>query len=148
MKSIMKLLVLSLLAFGTAACGEGSGNGNEENSNSGKGPEPIQVIVETVDAQGNYEEEKVIDENDIIEEIAAILKDVTFEEGMMGIAVMPDLRFSLFESDEQGKQEKQRSFEVWFNRDAGIGSIKDERDHFGELDKEQAERLEDLLEME
>lgn len=146
MQTFLKLVTFSLLTVVLVACGGDNGTADEENEDSGKGEEVIQVIVEMVDEQGEFADEKRIEEKDAVQEITEIVQEVTFEEGMMGIAVMPDLRFSLIESTtDEDIQEDSHSFEVRFNRDIGTGSIKDDRGRYGELDKEQTDRLMELL---
>ncbi|MGN7398210.1 hypothetical protein ACTHO0_00030 [Cytobacillus praedii] len=106
------------------------------------------VDVEVVNADENYEEAVMITDEETIERLRKIFKQVEWEPNAEPkMARMEDVKATLFFEYDKNMPERLFEYEIWFNQRNDTATIisNNEKEGFGTLDKNHAQTLKKIL---
>ncbi|MED3575084.1 hypothetical protein [Cytobacillus praedii] len=106
------------------------------------------VDVEVVNADENYEEAVMITDEETIERLRKIFKQVEWEPNAEPkMARMEDVKATLFFEYDKNMPERLFEYEIWFNQRNDTATIisNNEKEGFGTLDKDHAQTLKKIL---
>ncbi|MBM6617819.1 hypothetical protein [Bacillus suaedaesalsae] len=132
MKKIINLTILLMLLAGC----DGHGNSQLE-----------RIEVQKVSEEGNYEETIMITDMERIDLIKETFIEVNWEPNTKAeMARKEDLLAALFYSFDKNMPERLYEYRIWFNSNETATIISNnEKEGYGKLDKENAEKLKENL---
>lgn len=106
------------------------------------------VDVEAVKADESYEEAVMITDEETIDVVRKIFKQIQWEPNAEPkMARMEDVKATLFFEYDKNMPERLFEYEIWFNQSNGTATImsNNEKEGFGTLDKDHAQTLERIF---
>ena len=106
------------------------------------------VDVEVVKADESYEEAVMITDEETIDVLRKIFKEIQWEPNAEPkMARMEDVKATLFFEYDKNMPERLVEYEIWFNQSNGTAIImsNNEIEGFGTLDKDHAQTLESIF---
>jgi uncharacterized lipoprotein YajG len=135
MKKMISIVSLFAILFLLVAC-----SGQEKG-------EITRVDVQKVNKEGNYEEVVMITDNESIELLNKVFKQIKWDNRVVNMARKADVKATLFYTFDENMPERLVEYEIWFNENVGTATIvsDDENKSYGELDKENTNILRIIL---
>ena len=106
------------------------------------------VDVEVVKEDGNYEETKMITDEEKIDLLRKTLNQIIWEPDVQpSMARKEDVKATLFFKYDKNMPERLLEYQIWFNQSNDTVTIisNNEKEEYGTLDKENAQILESIL---
>ncbi|MFJ5766633.1 hypothetical protein ACIP9C_14865 [Lysinibacillus sp. NPDC093210] len=106
------------------------------------------IDIEEVKADGSYGESLMITEEKTLEIIRKIFKQIKWEPNVESkMAREKDIKATLFYKYDENMPERLFEYQIWFNQNNDTATIisNNEKEGYGNLDKENAQALENIL---
>ncbi|MFJ7405883.1 MULTISPECIES: hypothetical protein [unclassified Lysinibacillus] len=106
------------------------------------------IDIEEVKADGSYGESVMITEEKTLEIIRKIFKQIKWEPNVESkMAREKDIKATLFYKYDENMPERLFEYQIWFNQKNDTATIisNNEKEGYGNLDKENAQALENIL---